>query len=204
MGDKTNPETPVTPEPKQEEKSKDECEIKAVYGYHIALCGLFIAFAIAAIMIFAGMRTASDLVSVIAVFTGITGTLVAYFFGEKSGAAGKKNVEKQLSTTVDELISEKGSNAQNTGKLDMYRKKVNVLLKYLEDDQNKIDEVCKLVEKVKQNKFTYSMARTDFITKGVRADMPGEKEDIGSLDEALLLLKEAKIPKEILDQYIGE
>jgi len=168
---------------KQEETSRQDCEMKAAYGLYIAIIGLLISFLIAVIMIWFGMRTASDLVAVIAAFTGITGTLAGYFLGEKAGSAGKENTEKKLSASVDAVISEKTKAAAAAEKLQKSESNNQVLSMYLKTNQDTIKRVAQ--------KLALSPAKIGL--RGVAEDATEN-----AVNEALYSLNEAKIPDEVL------
>ncbi|MBP2132442.1 hypothetical protein J2128_000363 [Methanomicrobium sp. W14] len=183
----------------QNSVNDSECGIKAVYGLYIAMTGLLISGVVAIAMILADIRAASDLVSVIAVFTGLTMTLTGYFFGEKSGSSGKADTENKLSRTVDELISQKSFSAIDKGRAELLNSENKVLSTYVNDAQKKINESSDLIEKVSEKIKLFSMSVAESPPDKRGPEKPFEMEDIKRLDKALLLLKEAKVPKEILD-----
>lgn len=190
MSEVSDPVKPGSAEANQEPDNKQDSGMKSAYGFYIALFGLTIAFFIAVIMILSGMKTAGDLVAVIAAFTGITGTLAGYFFGEKAGSAGKENTEKKLAETVDSLISEKTDNADAAASLLRSENKNKILSTYLQNNQNAIDETIRLLHK----------NAADTVKKGLFAEMQmGDISQENLVNEALLSLKEAKIPQEIRD-----
>lgn len=190
MSEVSDPVKLGSAEANQEPDTKQDSGMKYAYGFYIALFGLTIAFFIAVIMILSGMKTAGDLVAVIAAFTGITGTLAGYFFGEKAGSAGKENTEKKLAETVDSLISEKTENADVAASLLRSENKNKILSTYLQNNQNAIDETIRLLHK----------NAADAGKKGLFAEMQmGDISQENLVNEALLSLKEAKIPQEIQD-----
>jgi hypothetical protein len=69
----------------------------------LALAGLVIAAAVALAMFGMGMTDAKDLVAVIGVFTGVTGTLVGTLLGIHAGSSGKADLRSQM----DRLHTEK-------------------------------------------------------------------------------------------------
>ncbi|WP_319378838.1 hypothetical protein [uncultured Methanocorpusculum sp.] len=183
MTETQKPEKTDTQNAKQEETVKKDCEIKASYGLYIALIGLLISFLIAVIMIWFGMRTASDLVAVIAAFTGITGTLAGYFLGEKAGSTGKENTEKKLSASVDALISEKTNSAATAEKLLKSESNNKVLGMYLKTNQDTIKGVAQKL----------ALTPTQMGFRGIAED---QTENV--VNDVLYSLNEAKIPDEVL------
>ena len=184
--------------PDQDSGIMQDYGVKAVYGLYIALAGLVISFCIAVIMIISGMRTAGDLVAVIAAFTGITGTLAGYFFGEKAGSAGKTNVEKQLSRSRDDLVSVENENAVNKGNLEASLKENRLLGCYLKTGQNKIEETIRFIEPLTQG----TGGQAGIFSSGVMKE-PAGNADVTQLNNALSSLKEAKIPDEIQELLCG-
>jgi hypothetical protein len=190
MSEVSDPVKPGSADANQEPEIKQDSGMKSAYGFYIAIFGLTISFFIAVIMIISGMKTAGDLVAVIAAFTGITGTLAGYFFGEKAGSAGKENTEKKLAETVDSLISEKTENADVAGNLLMSENKNKILSTYLQNNQTAIDKTIGLLRS----------NAADAGKRGLFAEMHvGEMSQENLVNEALLSLNEAKIPQEIRD-----
>jgi hypothetical protein len=189
---------PTDVKPEQDSAIVPECGVKSAYGLYIALIGLVISFCIAVIMIIFGMRTAGDLVAVIAAFTGITGTLAGYFFGEKAGSAGKMNAEKQLSKSRDDLLSAGNENAVNKGSLEACLKENRLLGCYLKTGQRKIDESIRFIEPLTQA----ARRQPVVFSSGVLKESAGNAE-AAELNKALSSLKEARIPDEILEMLEG-
>lgn len=190
MSEVSDPVKPDSADANQEPEIKQDSGIKSAYGFYIAILGLTLSFCIAVIMILSGMKTAGDLVAVIAAFTGITGTLAGYFFGEKAGSAGKEHTEKKLAETVDSLISEKTENADVAGSLLMSENKNKILSTYLQTNQTAIDKTIGLLRS----------NAADAGKRGLFSEMQaGEMSQENLVNEALLSLNEAKIPQEVRD-----
>ncbi|MCK9344220.1 MAG: hypothetical protein M0P33_09970, partial [Massilibacteroides sp.] len=121
--------------------SKQDCGTKALYGLLIALTGLIASFLIAWIMLWFGMRTASDIVAVIGAFTSVTGTLTGYFFGQKIESASRENTENRLSASMSDLSLEKTKNTEITEKLHA-AKNENNLRSVCARDNDKLIEIA--------------------------------------------------------------
>jgi len=60
-------------------------------AYHLGLYGLALSVILVFVLVlFAGMRSSTDIVSIVGLFTSVTGTLVGAFFGLHIGSAGKE------------------------------------------------------------------------------------------------------------------
>ncbi len=141
----TETQKPEAQNAKQEETGRQDCGTNACYGLVIALVGLIASFLIAWIMLWFGMRTASDLVAVIGAFTSVTGTLTGYFFGQKIESASRENTENRLSASMSDLSLEKTKNTEITKKLYESENKSNLLIQHASNYEN----VIKIVKKKK-------------------------------------------------------
>jgi hypothetical protein len=60
------------------------------YAFWLAVVGLLLAVTLVLFLYFRGMTASNDIVAVVGVFTGVTGTLVGAFFGVQIGSAGRE------------------------------------------------------------------------------------------------------------------
>lgn len=127
-----------------EQDTHQYSDSKTLYGFWIAAFGLSLAFALSFAMIVAGIRTSSDLVAVIGAFTGVTGTLVAYFLGQKTGAEGKIETEKKLSKTIDQLAEETAISSFMKGRLDIQ----SIVI---EESRRAIEEAAEIMDSMKSS-----------------------------------------------------
>jgi len=138
----TETQKPEAQNANQEGASEQHSGTNACYGLVIALVGLIASFLIAWIMLWFGMRTASDLVAVIGAFTSVTGTLTGYFFGQKIESASRENTENRLSASMSDLSLEKTKNTEITEKLHA-AKNENNLRSVCARDNDKLIEIAK-------------------------------------------------------------
>ncbi len=61
------------------------------YALTVAIFGLGLSAALVVLLVFgAGMRSSADIVAIVGVFTGVSGTVVGSFFGLQVGSAGRE------------------------------------------------------------------------------------------------------------------
>ncbi len=176
----TETQKPEAQNAKQEETGRQDCGTNACYGLVIALVGLIASFLIAWIMLWFGMRTASDLVAVIGAFTSVTGTLTGYFFGQKIESASRENTENRLSASMSDLSLEKTKNTEITKKLYESENKSNLLIQHASNYEN----VIKIVKKKK----------LELDKKATRTEN-GDAENL--LNEIMDLLDLPKMPEDV-------
>jgi len=73
------------------DKQAYELELARIrYTTTVSLTGILVSAALVIILFFAGMKESNDIVSIVGIFTGITGTLVGTFLGIHIGSSGKE------------------------------------------------------------------------------------------------------------------
>ena len=60
------------------------------YASTVSLFGLVLSAALVVTLFFAGMKTSADIVAIVGIFTGMTGTLVGTFLGVQLGSSGRE------------------------------------------------------------------------------------------------------------------
>lgn len=183
----TETQKPEAQNAKQEETGRQDCGTNACYGLVIALVGLIASFLIAWIMLWFGMRTASDLVAVIGAFTSVTGTLTGYFFGQKIESASRENTENRLSASMSDLSLEKTKNTEITEKL------------HAAKNENNLRSVCardndKLIEIAKGKILQWDKLRADSAASNKVIEVPPEN----LLNEIRDLLNLAKSTEDVV------
>lgn len=117
-----------TAEPTTTGTSGDEVEIRKLNcGLYIAIIGLVLTTITAIAMMFFNFETASDIGSIIGLYTSVIGTLVGAFIGAEIGASGKEQTEKM------NLALEK-EKAEDKRYFEEYKRGLNVKLKEVEND----------------------------------------------------------------------
>jgi hypothetical protein len=67
------------------------------YAFWLAVVGLAMSAALVIfLVVVAQMRTSADIVAIVGVFTGVTGTLVGTFIGAQVGSAGREQERENL------------------------------------------------------------------------------------------------------------
>jgi len=81
----------------QGEKAKDsEVEkLRVLRAFWLSVIGLSLAALLVVVLLSFGINKASDITSVVGLFTSVLGTLVGAFFGLQIGAAGKEKAEQR-------------------------------------------------------------------------------------------------------------
>jgi hypothetical protein len=81
----------------KQENTKPDLEMQRMrYAFWLAVIGLFFAVTLVLFLYFRGMTASNDIVAVVGVFTGVTGTLVGAFFGVQIGSAGREQERAEL------------------------------------------------------------------------------------------------------------
>jgi hypothetical protein len=75
---------------KGSDRSMDLETTRIRYAFWLAVIGLTLSISLAIFLYINGMSGSTELVAVVGVFTGVTGTLVGMFFGVQVGSAGKE------------------------------------------------------------------------------------------------------------------
>jgi vacuolar-type H+-ATPase subunit I/STV1 len=77
-------------------------------AFWLAVFGLFLAALLVLILLLFGIKTSSDIVAIVGLFTSVLGTLVGAFFGLQVGYAGNEKAEQKsaalLSAATPEVI----------------------------------------------------------------------------------------------------
>ena len=60
------------------------------YAFWLAVIGLGLAAGLVIFLVLTGIKTASDVVAIVGLFTSVLGTLVGAFFGVQVGTAGRE------------------------------------------------------------------------------------------------------------------
>ena len=77
-------------------EQSDAVEIERIRkAYYLSIFGLSLAASLVVALLIAGCCDASDITSVVGLFTSILGTLVGAFFGLQIGSAGKEKAEER-------------------------------------------------------------------------------------------------------------
>lgn len=79
-------EEPAKTDPKTE-------QLRINRAFWLSVYGLGLAAVLAGVLFFGGMSDASDITSVVGLFTSVLGTLVGAFFGLQIGSAGREDAE---------------------------------------------------------------------------------------------------------------
>lgn len=182
-----------------EQDTHQYSDSKSLYGFWIAAFGLGLAFALSFAMIVAGIRTASDLVAVIGAFTGVTGTLVAYFLGQKTGAEGKIQTEKKLSKTIDQLAEETNRNALMKGRLGIQSIIIDESKRAIEETSKNLAHIKRSVRSPPTPFGANLLSRSVDFTAGEKPDQDADLE--GKLDEALERLRVTNSIFDLLEKF---
>jgi hypothetical protein len=67
-------------------------------AFYLSVFGLSLAALLVVILILAGGRSASDITSIVGLFTSVLGTIVGAFFGLQIGSSGKAKAEERADT----------------------------------------------------------------------------------------------------------
>lgn len=89
-------------------------------AFWLSICGLGLAALLVVALVIAGWKTASDITSVVGLFTSVLGTLVGAFFGLQIGAAGKTEADERANDAQKKVASL--SAAADTETIDRARK----------------------------------------------------------------------------------
>jgi hypothetical protein len=77
-------------------KKCDDIErLRITRAFWLSIFGLMLAVALIPMLLLAGIRAASEIVSIVGVFTSVLGTIVGAFFGLQVGSAGKGAAERR-------------------------------------------------------------------------------------------------------------
>ncbi len=79
------------PTAKAEDPATEKLRINKAFW--LSIVGLGLAAALVGVLLLAGWDTASDITSVVGLFTSVLGTLVGAFFGLQIGSAGKAEAD---------------------------------------------------------------------------------------------------------------
>lgn len=101
MPDNDNKDAGAANEPAKTDPKTEQLRINRAFW--LAIFGLTLAAIVAVTLFFGGMDEASDLTSVVGLFTSVLGTLVGAFFGLQIGSAGKEEAEERANETQKNL-----------------------------------------------------------------------------------------------------
>lgn len=78
------------------EQKYPEVEILRISrAFWLAVTGLLLAACLVIVLLIFGIKTSSDIVAIVGLFTSVLGTLVGAFFGLQIGSAGKEKAEER-------------------------------------------------------------------------------------------------------------
>lgn len=64
-------------------------------AFWLAVFGLSVAAILVIVLLFFDIKTSSDIVAIVGLFTSVLGTLVGAFFGLQIGSSGKEKIQEQ-------------------------------------------------------------------------------------------------------------
>lgn len=64
-------------------------------AFWLAIIGLLLAAVLVVVLLAFGIKTSTDIVAIVGLFTSVLGTLVGAFFGLQVGSAGKEKAEER-------------------------------------------------------------------------------------------------------------
>lgn len=117
MPDNDNKDAGAANEPAKTDPKTEQLRINRAFW--LAIFGLTLAAIVAVTLFFGGMDEASDLTSVVGLFTSVLGTLVGAFFGLQIGSAGKEEAEERANEAqkqVNALASAADKNTLKTAR----------------------------------------------------------------------------------------
>ena len=79
--------------PKAQDSATEKLRIDR--AFQLSVFGLTLAAALVVALLFAGLKTATDITAVVGLFTSVLGTLVGAFFGLQIGSADKAKAEER-------------------------------------------------------------------------------------------------------------
>jgi len=85
----------MTTQPNGNAKDNDTEKLRINRAFQLAVIGLFLAAVLVFGLLLFGWKEASDITSVVGLFTSVLGTLVGAFFGLQIGASGKEAAEER-------------------------------------------------------------------------------------------------------------
>jgi hypothetical protein len=108
-------------------RSTDLDMMRIRYAFWMAVIGLSLSITLAVFLYLNGMSGSTELVAVVGVFTGVTGTLVGMFFGVQVGSAGKEQErsEREKADLMTRMAFAMMSEDQVKGAMDMFKAEVN-------------------------------------------------------------------------------
>lgn len=92
-------------------------KLRVRYGFALAVTGIALAVLLAVLLPLSpwGFKTASDIVAIISVLTGLLGTLVGFFFGVNV-AGSQADAQKERAVQAEQQASQANSRAETANR----------------------------------------------------------------------------------------